>query len=111
MKVINVNINPNGVYVKYLTENYSTDFYADTLDEEALMNRIIQSEYPSSKAEAIMYNYLSNPKDAEVKKTFDAFQEYRLKAKAVVSDILEHLKGAQLQEGIGFYFEENDSQK
>lgn len=55
---------------------------------DALVDALVTAEYPSSKMQAVINNYLDTPKDAEVKAEYIAMQEWRKEAKRIAKEFL-----------------------
>ena len=56
---------------------------------DAIVDALITAEYPASKMQAVINNYLAAPDNADIKAEFDQMQEWRKEAKRIAKEALD----------------------
>lgn len=56
---------------------------------DAIVDALVTAEYPASKMQAVINNYLDSPKDADIKAEYTAMQEWRKEAKRIAREAME----------------------
>ena len=61
---------------------------AHPISRGRIIDAIVTAQYPEDKMQAVVNNYLLNPKDAESKQEFDDMQAWRAHAKEVATEVM-----------------------
>lgn len=68
----------------------------NVLDYDYIVGTLISDEYPCSKMQAIINNYLINKENQIVLEEFNTMQDFRAKAKSEAKAILEYVNSNNL---------------